>query len=65
MSEKEYNEDVELIFDERYEHILARCEECGELICEDNDNVYVDDEGNYFCSLECVLNYYSIRKVGD
>ena len=61
-----YDEDFCLMSEEENdEHAIARCEECGELIYEDNDNAHVDDDGNYFCCYECALAYYSIKKVGD
>lgn len=65
MSEKVYDENLGLRYEEDNKHAIARCEECGELIYEDNDDIYIDDDGNYFCSLECALDYYSIRKVDD
>ena len=61
MSEKEYD-----YYDEQDEaQAIARCEECGELIYEDNDDAYVDDDGNHFCCLQCVLDHYSIRQVNQ
>lgn len=63
MSEKMYDENLETQYVEYKEPVIARCEECGELIYEDNNDIYVDDEGNYFCSLECALDYYSIRRI--
>ena len=65
MSEKEYDENIAFLHEEDDEHAIARCEECGELIYEGDDDVYIDDNGNFFCSLECALDYYSIRKVDD
>ena len=44
---------------------IARCAECGELIYDDSEEIYADDEGNYFCSLDCSLNFYSIHTVED
>jgi formylmethanofuran dehydrogenase subunit E len=66
MSEKEYeyNYDDELDESEE-ERPIARCEECGELIDEDNKDAYIDDEGNYFCCLQCVLDYYYIKRVDE
>jgi formylmethanofuran dehydrogenase subunit E len=61
MSEKSYDEELE--YEEDDSQAIARCEECGELIYEDNDDVYIDDDGNYFCNLQCVLDHYSIRKI--
>lgn len=42
--------------------IIAYCEECRNAIYQDDD-VYIDDDGNYFCSVECVLGYHKITKV--
>lgn len=64
MSEKMYDEEP-IFLEEDEEHAIARCEECGELVYEDNKEIYTDDEGNFFCSLECALGYYSIRKVDE
>ena len=66
MSNVIYDENFYLMPEEENDdHAIARCEECGELIYEDSDNAYVDDDGNYFCCQECALDYYSIKKVGD
>ena len=60
-----YQEDFDFRTEENDAQAIARCEECGELIHEENDDIYIDDDGNYFCSLECALDYYSIRKVDN
>ena len=44
---------------------IARCEECGEEIYDNSCEVYVDDEGNYFDSIECACRYHGIRKIED
>jgi hypothetical protein len=44
---------------------IARCCECEEDIFDDSSEVYIDADGNYFCSLECALNFYGIRKSED
>lgn len=64
MSERIYDEEFNEC-EEDDSKAIARCEECGELIYEDNDDVYINDDGNYFCSLRCALNYYSLRKIDD
>jgi formylmethanofuran dehydrogenase subunit E len=53
--------------DERDDEVrsIARCADCGELIYDDNRDAYVNDDGEYFCCLDCLLNYYSIRKIED
>ena len=50
-------------FDEA--HPVARCACCEELIFEDNDETYIDEDGNYFCSLECVLEHYGVSRIED
>lgn len=42
--------------------IFGYCEVCGNTIT-DNDEAYVDSEGRYFDSIECVCEYYDIAKV--
>lgn len=64
MSGRIYDEDF-IEYEEDDNNAIARCEECGELIYEDNDDAYIDDDGNYFCNLRCALNYYSLRKIDD
>ena len=46
------------------EELIIReyCEECGSAIM-DGDEAYVDAEGRYFDSIECVCEYYDICKV--
>ena len=44
---------------------IARCAECGELIYDDSQDVYLDDDYNYFCDLQCALNHYGIHKSED
>ena len=66
MFERDYEferEDNEQIEDESQAN--GRCEECGELIYDDNYDAYINGLGEHFCSLECVLSYYGIRRVDD
>lgn len=37
------------------------CEQCGEKIYEDEER-WVDNEGNQFCSEECAVKYHRIHK---
>lgn len=57
------------MFDEEFDYeenqAIARCVECGELIYDNSDEIYVDCDGNYFCELSCALNYYGIYKAED
>ena len=42
--------------------IVGYCEECGSAITT-NDEAYIDHDGLYFDSVECVLQYHDITKV--
>lgn len=42
--------------------IIGYCEECGSVITTD-DKAYIDHEGLYFDSIECVLSYHDICEV--
>ena len=57
------------MFDDEFNYdesrAIARCSECGELIYDDSNEIYMDCKGNYFCSLECSLNYYGIHQAED
>lgn len=44
---------------------IAQCYECDAEIFDDAEDVYIDADGNYFCSLECALNFYGIRRSED
>lgn len=44
---------------------IARCECCGEIITDDNREVYVNGSGEYFCGLSCVLEFYDIHLSED
>ena len=44
---------------------IARCEECGAIIFDDNKEVYINDDGEYFCGLECVLDFYGVHLSED
>lgn len=42
---------------------IGYCAECGEIITDDMKDVYVNDDGQYFCCAECVNNYYGLCKL--
>ena len=52
-------------YEEDDSNAIARCEECGELIYEDNDDIYISENGYFFCCLECALRFYGIQKAED
>lgn len=42
--------------------ILGKCTECGNVITDETE-VYVNEDGEYFDSIECVMEYYKITKL--
>lgn len=64
MSERvDYEDFIE--YEEGDSNVIARCEECGELIYEDNDDIYISEDGYFFCCLECAMRFYGIYKAED
>lgn len=43
--------------------VLGYCEECGAQITDECDSIYVDTEGRYFDSVDCVMEFYDITKI--
>ena len=41
--------------------ILGCCMECGEKITDDIEEYYCDEEGNLFCSHECILEHFGLQ----
>jgi hypothetical protein len=49
--------------DENEVRILAYCAECDDAITDEIENYYYDDDGNFFCCEECMMNYHGIHKL--
>ena len=43
--------------------VIAYCAECYSAITNEDNEAYVDSEGRYFDSVECICEYYNISKV--
>ena len=43
--------------------VIGYCEVCGNEITDDMEVTYVDGEGHYFDSIECVLEHFCVTKV--
>ena len=61
---------VKTMYDEKIDYEdeqqpIGRCAECGELIYDDSDEIYLDDEQNYFCGCECAMIFHGIRRAED
>lgn len=39
---------------------IARCAECGALIYSNSRDIYGDSKDNYFCSLDCAMEFHGI-----
>lgn len=38
------------------------CENCGEAILEYEDSIYTNEEGQLFCSLNCMMEHYGVTE---
>lgn len=45
------------------ERLIAYCEECGNKITKEDDEAYVDEDGKYYCCVDCVLEHYGIKRL--
>lgn len=54
--------DVE--YDEMPRRIIGRCEHCEESLWDDNE-LWTDEEGNRFCSVECAMEFHGIHEIDD
>lgn len=43
--------------------ILGYCEECGVEITDELDEIFVDSDGNYFDSIDCLLEYLGVTRL--
>ena len=43
--------------------IFCYCTECGSAITDEYEKHYCNDDGDVFCSVECVLEHYCITQL--
>ena len=43
--------------------VFGCCPECGETVTDEMSGVYVDNEGRYYCCLDCALSYNGITEL--
>lgn len=43
--------------------VLGYCVECGDIITDEIENYYCNNDGEYFCDIECLLEHYDISKI--
>lgn len=48
--------------DENEVRTLGYCAECNSEVTDESE-AYIDNDGNYFCDIECVLSFYNINKI--
>ena len=41
----------------------GHCENCGDRITNESDEYYINDDGEVFCCVECVLEKYGVVKI--
>ena len=39
------------------------CKSCGEKVTDEGEEYYVNDDGEVFCSVECILEHYGMTKI--
>ena len=49
--------------DENEVRVLAYCAECEDAITDEIESYYCDDDGNFFCCEECMMDYYGLHKL--
>lgn len=42
---------------------FGHCEHCDEVVDDNSDEYYVNEQGEVFCSVECVLEHYGVTKI--
>ena len=43
--------------------IIGYCAECGEDITDDIEDIYTDEDGNYFDTVECAMIHHGLHKL--
>ena len=43
--------------------VFGYCENCGEKVTDDGEEYYINDDGEVFCSMECVCEHYNVTKI--
>lgn len=43
--------------------VFGYCECCGEEVTDENEEYYINDDGEVFCSIECVCEAHRVTKV--
>ena len=57
------HEDNEVLYEYNEVRVLAHCAECEEDIYDDVEEYYCDEDGNFYCSIECVCMAHGIHRL--
>ena len=49
--------------DEREVRYFGHCENCGDEVTDEYDEYYVNDDGEIFCSIDCVCEHYGLTII--
>ena len=49
--------------DEQDVRIFGYCKNCGDPVTDEGEEYFVNDDGEVFDCLECVLEYHSITRI--
>ena len=49
--------------DEREIRCFGYCEVCGDEITDENEEYYVNDDGEMFCCVDCICEHYGLTKI--
>lgn len=43
--------------------VFGACECCGNEVTDESEDYYVSDDGEIFCSVECMMEHYGVTKI--
>lgn len=43
--------------------LFGYCKNCDEKVTDEGEEYYVNDDGEVFCSIECVCEHYGVVKI--
>ena len=43
--------------------VFGYCAECGNIITDECEDIYVDSDGNYFDSIDCLIDYFDVVRL--
>ena len=49
--------------DEREVRFFGYCECCGDEVTDESEEYYVNDDGEVFCCVDCVCEYYCLTRI--